>query len=101
MSKTRTLIALVGISLLAGSMSPAAFAAKKHAAPSKEAEVAQLIREMDKDANGAISKQEFMDYMSRTFDRLDINRSGQLERNELQQMTVPGWVHDRQAGGNL
>jgi Ca2+-binding EF-hand superfamily protein len=101
MSRSRTIIALVGMSLVAGSMSTAAFAAKKHTGKSMEAEVAQMIREMDKDKNGVVSRDEFMQYMGRTFDRLDINRSGSLERNELRQMAVPGWIHDREAGGNL
>jgi hypothetical protein len=41
------------------------------------------MRMMDKDQNGAVSKQEFMDFLSQAFDRLDISRSSQLERTEL------------------
>jgi Ca2+-binding EF-hand superfamily protein len=44
---------------------------------------------MDKDANGAVSKDEFIEFMSQTFDRLDVDRSGQLERNEIRRMTDP------------
>ncbi len=46
-------------------------------------DVRRLTRMMDKDANGRVSKSEFMQYMSQTFDRLDVNKSGQLEPNEL------------------
>jgi hypothetical protein len=46
--------------------------------------------------NGTVSKDEFMEYMSQTFDRLDVNRSDQLERNELRRMADPNWLlcHD-------
>jgi Ca2+-binding EF-hand superfamily protein len=58
--------------------------------------VVQLLRLMDKDKNDAVSKDEFMEYMSQTFDRLDVNKSGQLERNELRRMADPNWMicHD-------
>jgi Ca2+-binding EF-hand superfamily protein len=44
---------------------------------------------MDKDKNGAVSKDEFMEYMSQTFDRLDVNKGGQLERSELSNAELP------------
>jgi len=46
----------------------------------------QLLRRMDRDANGRVSKSEFLQHMSQTFDRLDVNKSGQLEPNELQRL---------------
>jgi hypothetical protein len=55
-------------------------------------DVRQLMQLMDKDMNGSVSKEEFMDFMSQTFDRLDINKSGQLESEELHFLTKPGWV---------
>ncbi|MGO8911486.1 MAG: hypothetical protein ACLQDM_19490 [Bradyrhizobium sp.] len=55
-------------------------------------DVRQLMQLMDKDMNGSVSKEEFMDFMSQTFDRLDVNKSGQLESEELQLLTKPGWV---------
>ena len=55
-------------------------------------DVRQLMQLMDKDMNGSVSKTEFMDFMSQTFDRLDVNKSGQLESEELQLLTKPNWV---------
>jgi Ca2+-binding EF-hand superfamily protein len=46
---------------------------------------------MDADKNGSVSKEEFMNYMSQTFDRLDVDKSGTLEPNELRRMTIPRW----------
>jgi Ca2+-binding EF-hand superfamily protein len=48
---------------------------------------------MDKDKNGVVSRDEFFLFMRETFDRLDINRSGRLECNEVRQMTNPNWLH--------
>jgi len=98
MSMTRTLITLVGMSLLVGSASTGAFAVSKHhrtsqsTAGAAQADVRQLLRMIDKDKNGTVSKEEFLQYMGQTFDRLDVNKSGQLEPNELRQMTAPNWL---------
>jgi Ca2+-binding EF-hand superfamily protein len=89
MSKTRSLITLVGMSLLVGAMSTSAFAVSRHAATrtasssADTGQVRQLLRMMDADRNGTVSKGEFLQYMSQNFDRRDVNKSGQLERNEL------------------
>ena len=73
-----------------------AYAASRRTNATAQAEVQRLLRLMDKDKNGAVSKNEFMEYMSQTFDRLDVNRSDQLERNELRRMADPNWLlcHD-------
>jgi len=42
-----------------------------------------LLRQMDTDRNGTVSKREFVQFMSRKFNRLDINHNGILEPNEL------------------
>ena len=47
---------------------------------------------MDADKNGVVSKDEFLNYMSRVFDRLDVNNSGELERDELQHLDDPNWI---------
>ena len=47
------------------------------------AKVAHLIRLMDADKNGVVSKDEFMTFMSKEFDRLDANRNGALSAKEL------------------
>jgi hypothetical protein len=42
-----------------------------------------LLRQMDTNRNGTVSKREFLQFMSRKFNRLDTNRNGKLERSEL------------------
>jgi EF hand len=54
---------------------------KKLKAGEKEAK--KLLLLMDKDQNGMISKQEFMNFMEAEFDRLDADKSGQLDVSEL------------------
>jgi Ca2+-binding EF-hand superfamily protein len=48
-------------------------------------EVKQLVLMMDTDKSGKISKKEFMDFMSAEFDRLDKDKSGELDVKELSQ----------------
>ncbi|MGP8252431.1 MAG: hypothetical protein ACLQHF_10375 [Terracidiphilus sp.] len=43
----------------------------------------QLILLMDTDKNGKISKQEWMNFMSAEFDRLDVDHNGELDPHEL------------------
>jgi len=50
-----------------------------------EAEVEQLLLLMDTDKNGKISKQEWMEFMEAEFDRLDKNKSGELDVKDLTQ----------------
>ncbi len=49
-------------------------------------EVKQLLKLMDTDQNGKVSKQEFMNFMSAEFDRLDVNKDGELDLKELSQL---------------
>jgi len=46
-----------------------------------------LLRQMDTDRNGTVSKREFLQFMRRKFYRLDTNHNGKLERNELRRLT--------------
>jgi Ca2+-binding EF-hand superfamily protein len=48
-------------------------------------EVKQLLLLMDTDKNGKISKQEYMNFMAAEFDRLDKDKSGELDVKELEQ----------------
>jgi hypothetical protein len=50
-----------------------------------EDEVKQLLLLMDTDKNGKISKQEFMKFMQVEFERLDRDKSGELDAKELRQ----------------
>lgn len=92
------LIALVGVGLAVAAASSDAWAQRysRRTAGAAARDVRDLVRAMDADKNGVVSKDEFMNYMSQTFDRLDINKSGTLEPNELRQMTIPNWVLRRE-----
>ena len=46
-------------------------------------EVLKLLRLMDKDKNGRISKQEYLTFMEAEFDRLDTDKSGELDVKEI------------------
>jgi hypothetical protein len=50
-----------------------------------EDEVKQLLLLMDTDKSGKISRQEFMAFMQAEFDRLDKDKSGELDVKELAQ----------------
>lgn len=53
-----------------------------------DAEVKRLLVLMDTDKNGKISKAEFLKYMEAEFDRLDKDKSGELDPKELTQSQV-------------
>jgi Ca2+-binding EF-hand superfamily protein len=50
-----------------------------------ENDVKQLLLLMDTNKNGKVSKQEFMQFMEAEFDRLDKDKSGELDPKELAQ----------------
>jgi Ca2+-binding EF-hand superfamily protein len=52
-----------------------------------EADVKQLLLLMDADKNGKISKDEYMKFMEAEFNRLDIDKNGELDVKELTQST--------------
>jgi len=53
-----------------------------------EDEVKQLLFLMDTDKNGKISKKEFLRFMEAEFDRLDKDKSGELDPKELTQSQI-------------
>lgn len=55
-------------------------------------QVVQLVLLMDTNENGKISKQEWMDFMSAEFDRLDKGKSGQLDVRAIE---ASRWVATR------
>jgi Ca2+-binding EF-hand superfamily protein len=59
---------------------------KKLAAGEREAKKMLLL--MDADKSGKVSKQEFMNFMEAEFERLDINKDGELDVKELTQSRV-------------
>ena len=85
----------LGIALVcAAGLMPAALA-QKSASPRPpdtaqlaEENVKQLLLLMDTDKNGKISKQEWMKFMDQEFDRLDKDKTGELDRNELLQSMI-------------
>jgi CRISPR/Cas system-associated endonuclease Cas3-HD len=48
-------------------------------------DVRQLLLLMDTDKNGKVSKQEWMNFMEAEFDRLDKDKSGELDVKEIAQ----------------
>ena len=48
-----------------------------------EEEVKQLLLLMDTDKSGKVSRQEYMNFMAAEFDRLDTDKSGELDVKEL------------------
>lgn len=70
-------------------------ARKEHNVAAGEKEAKKLLLLMDKDQNGKVSKQEFMSFMEAEFERLDRDKSGELDVQELTQSRVrsSGAVH--------
>lgn len=58
-----------------------------------QAEVEDLLLLMDTDKNGKISKAEWMDFMSAEFDRLDTDKSGELDLREIAQSRLKATRH--------
>ena len=92
MYETRKFVALISMALAIGSISTSAFAVSKGTAAAAAADVRALVRMMDRDQNGAVSRDEFLQYMGQAFDRLDINRSGQLEAAEVRPLATSNWA---------
>jgi hypothetical protein len=92
MSLTKKIIALVGTLLAVGTISTDTFAFSKQTVAVADSGVRRLLRLMDRDMNGTVSKDEFFHFMSQRFDRLDVNRNGRLELNELRPMKIPNWI---------
>ncbi len=91
MTKTGKLITYFAISIAALTASYAAYGASTHALILGEQQVQQLLRLMDTDRNGRVSKAEFM---SQEFDRLDVDHSGELDPEELSRSRLrvnPSW----------
>lgn len=68
------------------------FPVRKRIAAKAQSDARQLLRMVDRGQNASVSKDEFLQFMSQTFDRLDVNKSGQLEPDELRQLTIPNWL---------
>jgi hypothetical protein len=91
LSMTRRAIALVAASLVVGAISSSAFAVSKRTTAAANRDVRTLVLMMDKDKDGTVSKDEFMQFMSREFDRLDVTKTGKLEPAHLRPIRNPSW----------
>lgn len=81
--------------LFAGAVSVRTVLAQKQNVPKEQDKVAlgadevkELVQLMDTDKNGKVSRQEFMAFMSREFDRLDKDKSGELDPKELSESLI-------------
>lgn len=87
----RVLMALVVAALLGGgAVVGRVFAQGKAAVPNapsrqqlRDSEVNYLVLLMDTDKNGKISKKEWMAFFEAEFDRLDVDKNGELDPQEL------------------
>ena len=88
-SMTRKAIVLIAMSFAVCAVSTAALAVSKRTEGAAERDVKALVRMMDKDQNGTVSKDEFLQFMGQVFDRVDVDKNGVLEPKELQQSVIP------------
>jgi len=90
LKRTNIVLAIVVVAALLTAIAGSAVAQKAAAKPQDkvalgEDEVKQLLLLMDADKNGMISKEEFMKFMEAEFERLDKDKSGELDVKELTQ----------------
>lgn len=83
----------VGALLAAGSTVGTALAADgtprlQNPAIQGEEQVRQLVVVMNQGESQKVSKQEFMKFMAAQFDRLDRNKSGELDAREIQKSEI-------------
>jgi Ca2+-binding EF-hand superfamily protein len=91
MTRRNLLIALMSVTLALAGLA----VAQKAAVPKPQDKVAlgsenaqELLLLMDTNKSGKISKQEWMKFMEAEFDRLDKNKSGEIDVKELTQSRV-------------
>lgn len=89
---TKSFMIVAGTALLAVAVSSVANAASKRTSATADSDVRQILRMMDRDQNGTVSKDEFLQYMSQTYDRLDVNGNQQLESHELRPLASGNWM---------
>jgi Ca2+-binding EF-hand superfamily protein len=97
MSKKRAAALYLSMAMSVVAVSDAS-AAKRHARSAADSKVEQLIRLMDKDKNGQVSKAEFTQFMEEEFDRLDVDKSGGLTREELSRSIILRGQHMHTGG---
>lgn len=86
----RILMLLVAAGLVVGGGSARAADRDARLAAGQE-NAKRLLALMDEDKDGKVSKAEFMKYMEQEFDRMDVNKDGRLDVDELTKFRVrPG-----------
>jgi hypothetical protein len=61
---------------------------RSHAIAQGEDAAKQLLLLMDRDKNGKVSREEFTSFMEAEFNRLDKDKNGELDVNELLQSQI-------------
>ena len=87
--------AFVGTVTWAQGPDPKAQAKEEKKLVQGEREARKMILLMDTNKNGKISKQEYMKFMEEEFDRLDVNKDGELDVRELTQSQLQVHAHSR------
>ena len=90
MVKGKNAVCVITAMLIAGGVAPMAQTTASVPKPQDklaigENDVKQLLLLMDTNQNGKISKREYLTFMEKEFDRLDINHNGELDPKELTQ----------------
>jgi Ca2+-binding EF-hand superfamily protein len=86
-------IAMISGLVAAAMASTSAFAVSKRTWAAGARDVQNLIRLMDQDKNGVVSKEEFMQFMEAEFDHLDVDKSGGLTAKELSHSSIYEGTH--------
>jgi phosphoglycerol transferase MdoB-like AlkP superfamily enzyme len=92
LSMFRRAVVLIAMSFVVSAVSTAALAVSKQTAATADRDARALVRMMDRDQNGTVSKEEFLQFMGQTFDRIDANKNGSLEHVEVRRMRSPNWI---------
>lgn len=94
--RRRMVFGMAGLWAAATVASTAMIAQSEGAAPAErnkkvfagEKEAKKLLLLMDRDQNGKVSKEEFMSFMEAEFERLDQDKNGELDVQELTRARV-------------
>lgn len=81
MTRRSLLVAMMGASGIAMAQTVRSVAEDKYALANED--VKELLLLMDTDKSGKMSKQEWMNFMEAEFNRLDKDKSGELDLHEL------------------
>ncbi len=81
---------MAALAVLGPALAPKSFAQMTTASPKSpnlpfiaEQNAKQIMLLMDTDKDGRISKKEWMNFMSKEFDRLDTNHDGYIDQKDL------------------